>query len=191
MPTVKELGTIINYNIHPGQTINTNYFPNTQASFYWSSTSYAYYTYSAWGVNFYSTATTTTRDKRQLHTMSAPFAGDSHASISGYVDNGDGTVTDTSTGLMWQQAGPSSAMTWEQALAYCEELNLGGYTDWRLPTKKELRSLVDFSRYDPSINTTYFPDTVSSFYWSSTTDAYYYGLRVGRVLLRRRRRLQQ
>jgi hypothetical protein len=90
-----------------------------------------------------------------------------HAS---YVDNGNGTVTDTTTGLMWKKVS-SSILTWEQALAYCEGLSLGGYTDWRLPTKKELISLVDESRNDPSINTNYFPDTAASWYWSSTTHA--------------------
>ena len=92
---------------------------------------------------------------------------------AGYVNNGNGTVTDTSTGLMWQQDTPDNTMTWEQALSYCENSNLAGYTDWRLPTKKELRRLVDYSRYNPAINITYFPDTVSSFYWSSTTNANY------------------
>ncbi|MGD9974380.1 MAG: DUF1566 domain-containing protein [Desulfatirhabdiaceae bacterium] len=92
--------------------------------------------------------------------------------FAGYVNNGNGTVTDTSTGLTWQQETPDNAMTWQQALAYCEGLSLGGHTDWRLPTKKELRSLVDYSRYNPAINTTYFPDTAASWYWSSTTYAY-------------------
>ncbi len=92
---------------------------------------------------------------------------------AGYVNNGNGTVTDTSTGLMWQQDTPDNTMTWEQALSYCENSTLAGYTDWRLPTKKELRRLVDYSRYNPAINITYFPDTVSSYYWSSTTNANY------------------
>jgi hypothetical protein len=91
---------------------------------------------------------------------------------SGYKDNGDGTVTDTSTGLMWQkETTPEDRKNWEEALSYCENLTLGGHTDWRLPTIKELCSLVDYTRSKPAINTTYFPDTVASFYWSSTTDA--------------------
>jgi hypothetical protein len=83
-----------------------------------------------------------------------------------------GTVTDPSTGLMWQQesAGP---MFWEEALNYCEGLSLGGYNDWRLPNINELESLVDYARYGPAIDTTAFPDTMSSSYWSSTTRAYY------------------
>jgi len=94
-----------------------------------------------------------------------------------FVNNGNGTVTDTSTGLMWEQdtardtQGNYDTMTWEEALAYCESRTLGGHTDWRLPTIKELRSLVDYTRYNPAINTTYFPNTVSSRYWSSTTNA--------------------
>jgi hypothetical protein len=91
---------------------------------------------------------------------------------AGYIDNGDGTVTDNGTGLMWQQATAPGTYTWQQALAYCENLDLAGYTDWRLPTVKELESLADYSRYIPAINTTYFPDTVASLYWSSTTFAY-------------------
>ncbi|MBN2107933.1 MAG: DUF1566 domain-containing protein [Deltaproteobacteria bacterium] len=87
------------------------------------------------------------------------------------IDNLDGTVTDTSTGLMWQQATAPGTYTWEQALAYCENLNFSGHTDWRLPTAKELASLADTSLYNPTINTTYFPGTKVSDYWSSTTYA--------------------
>ncbi|MCD6361375.1 MAG: DUF1566 domain-containing protein, partial [Armatimonadetes bacterium] len=93
--------------------------------------------------------------------------------LGALVDNGDRTVTDTSTGLMWQKEGPVSTMNWEDALAYCENLLLAGYSDWRLPTIKELASIVNLDRCDPAIDTEYFPNTVSSYYWSSTTLAYY------------------
>ena len=86
------------------------------------------------------------------------------------IDNGDGTVTDTETGLMWQQ-GEAGAMDWEAAITYCENLVLpvGGYDDWRLPNRNELQSLVDYSRHNPAIDRTYFPGDMSSSYWSSTT----------------------
>ena len=101
------------------------------------------------------------------------------AANAGFVDNSNGTVTDTSTGLMWQQdtardgQGNYDTMTWKEALNYCENLELpeGGYTDWRLPTIKELASLVDASRYNPAINIGFFPNTISLGYWSSTTSA--------------------
>ncbi len=103
-------------------------------------------------------------------------AGTSPAAL---VDNGDGTVTDTVSGLQWQQNsmdldsdGTPDIMTWQQALAACQNINnLGGYSDWRLPNILELRSIVDYSRYSPAIDITLFPDTVSSYYWSSTTPA--------------------
>jgi Protein of unknown function (DUF1566) len=93
-----------------------------------------------------------------------------------YADLGNGIIQDKATGLMWQQAtapGIGSGdypdrYTWDQANAYCADLSLGGYTDWRLPAVNELQSLVDYSRYNPSINTTYFPKTRASRYWSST-----------------------
>jgi hypothetical protein len=91
------------------------------------------------------------------------------------IANGNGTVTDTSTGLMWQQATAPGKYTWQGALAYCENLTLAGHSDWRLPTWKELLSIADHTRYEPSIDTTAFPGTVyfhfviDSYYWTSTT----------------------
>jgi len=62
----------------------------------------------------------------------------------------------------------------DTATTYCEELDLGDYTDWRLPTSKELEGIVDYGKYDPSIDTTSFHNVVSSDYWSSTTNEYYH-----------------
>jgi len=164
MPTIKELSSIVNYSIpYQGPAIDTGYFPNTVSSWYWSSTVGANDTdvnFSGGCCGYSRSFSVYVRAVRGGQTQSA------------YVDNSNGTVTDTSTGLMWQKAS-SSNKTWEEALVYCEGLNLGGHTDWRLPTIKELRSLVDYSRYNPAINTTYFPNTsAASWYLSSTTYAY-------------------
>ncbi len=92
------------------------------------------------------------------------------AGAASFVNNGNGTVTDNRTGLIWQQGEPG-AMTWGSALSYCEGLNLGLKTDWRLPNIKELESLTDDTKYNPAIDTNYFPSAISSNYWSSTTFA--------------------
>ena len=90
-----------------------------------------------------------------------------------YADNGNGTVTDCNTGLIWQRGDEQndSGRTWQQALDYCAGLELAGHRDWRLPTIEELRTLVDPGRSDPTINTRYFPDCYSYHYWSSSTSA--------------------
>jgi len=69
-----------------------------------------------------------------------------------YTDNGDGTVTDLRTGLMWQQD-PGSKMSYASAVSGATIFSLAGYTDWRLPTIKELYSLILFSGGDPSAYT--------------------------------------
>jgi hypothetical protein len=67
-----------------------------------------------------------------------------------YRDNGDGTVSDLATGLVWQKS-PGPKVTWEQARADASRLRLGGAADWRLPTIKELYSLMDFSGATPAM----------------------------------------
>jgi hypothetical protein len=66
-----------------------------------------------------------------------------------YTDNADGTITDNVTGLMWQKD-PGEKMTYTQAVAGAKSFDLVGYSDWRLPTIKELYSLILFNGVDPS-----------------------------------------
>jgi hypothetical protein len=66
-----------------------------------------------------------------------------------YRDNGDGTVSDLVTGLMWQQ-NPGEKMTYAAAVSGAAAFELAGYDDWRLPTIKELYSLIDFAGSDAS-----------------------------------------
>ena len=73
-----------------------------------------------------------------------------------FNDNGDATITDTATGLMWSQADSGEGMDWEDALAWVQQKNKEnylGYSDWRLPDAKEMQSIVDYTRS---------PDTTSS-----------------------------
>jgi hypothetical protein len=88
-----------------------------------------------------------------------------------HVDNGNGTITDRTTRLMWQKQDDGGTALWVDAIAACETLSLGGYADWRLPNVKELRSIVDTGTYAPAITNRYFPNTRTDSYWSSTTCA--------------------
>lgn len=104
--------------------------------------------------------------------------------VNDFTDNGDGTVTDTASGLMWQQVDSGEGMVWEDALDYAENLELAGYSDWRLPNAKELQSLVDYSK-SPDATSSAAIDSVFGvteitneggetdypYYWSSTTHA--------------------
>jgi len=93
--------------------------------------------------------------------------------LEGYTDNGDGTVTDNVTGLMWQQAGPATLNSWAGAMVdFCPRLSLAGHSDWRLPSIIELYSLVDVGRANPPIiDVTFLPAMASNKFWSSTPEA--------------------
>ena len=108
-----------------------------------------------------------------LFSLTLLFGGGAKAAL---VDNGDGTVSDTETGLMWQKETAPGSYTWQGGLSYCEHLILAGHSDWRLPNRNELQTLVDYSRYGPAIDPLLKANTVSSYYWSSTPYAYYTGM---------------
>jgi hypothetical protein len=96
------------------------------------------------------------------------FANDAGASKQRFIDNGNGTVSDSTNGLVWQQADDSQTRKWAEAIAYCQNLTLADKKDWRLPTRQELKSIVDDARSSPAINTTYFTINGTR-YWSSST----------------------
>ena len=84
-------------------------------------------------------------------------------------------VIDSQTGLQWQDDIEAKTVikNWQEAIAHCEALTLGGHSDWRLPNIKELESIIDYGRYDPMIDRTYFQNVHTHYYWSSTTDVYF------------------
>ncbi len=203
LPTIKELYSLIDFNGHAlgsaAQStpfIDPNYFDfeygDTNAgerlidAQYWSSTEYVGTTMNGdatvFGVNFadgrikgYPSDTGAGGASTQFvrYVRDNPDYG-----INSFVDNGNGTISDQATGLMWQQADSGTTYNWDSALSYCEALSQAGYDDWRLPNAKELHSIVDYTRapdaqtsaqqsaaIDPIFNIT----SEDSFFWSGTT----------------------
>jgi hypothetical protein len=110
--------------------------------------------------------------------------GNTEYGINNFVDNGDSTISDNATGLMWMQNDSKSGMTWEEAPSYAENLEYAGHSNWRLPDVKELQSIVDYSRspgttnsaaIDPLFNSTSITNEADQAdygcYWTSTTHA--------------------
>jgi hypothetical protein len=87
-----------------------------------------------------------------------------------YTDNGNGTITDNITGLMWQKT-DAGEMTYENALICCDTLSLCEYSDWRLPTCIELFSINNFENINPALNTSYFTKTTAEYWWTGNTRA--------------------
>jgi hypothetical protein len=162
IPTAKELVFLVDRD-RGNPAINISYFPNTQSSNYLASDS------SGWCVYFWNGSASN---------YFKPPAGYYVRAVHGiqttnhFVDNGDGTVTDTDTGLMWQQVIASPYYPqWMNAITYCENLVLAGYDDWRLPNINELFSIARVGS-TPAIDQDYFPGTKwnewDQYYWSST-----------------------
>ncbi|MET0069674.1 MAG: DUF1566 domain-containing protein [Candidatus Thiodiazotropha sp.] len=111
--------------------------------------------------------------------------GNTAYGVNDFTANGDGTISDNATGLMWSQDDSGSGMTWADALAWVEQQNAGnhlGYSDWRLPNAKEMQSLLDYSRapgatgsaaIDPVFNITPIVneggETDYPWFWTGTT----------------------
>jgi hypothetical protein len=93
-----------------------------------------------------------------------------------FIDNGDGTVTDSVTGLMWVKDGKGTGcnnekiLGWQKAMEWTKGLNFAGYNDWRIPGIHELHSIVDYERSYPAIDPI-FTNTRFNCHWSSTTYA--------------------
>ncbi|WP_028866071.1 DUF1566 domain-containing protein [Psychromonas aquimarina] len=120
---------------------------------------------------------------RQANKMYFRFVrGNKNYGKNRFINNGDGTITDAASGLMWQRADSAKAMNWQDALDYAENLRLAGYSDWRLPSAKELHSIVDYSRSPQTTNSAALNPLFSitaikdpqgrkqyPYFWSSTT----------------------
>ncbi len=177
LPSCHELYSItMQGTVNPA--INTNYFPATLAGYWWSRDIQVDNTGNVWVVNagggignHAKSESSLMGGTRKFHVRCVRGAAAPSAASPNhhFTNNGNGTITDADTGLVWQQAEIVSRTNWEGALQYASSLSLGGQTDWRLPNIKELQSINDETLVAPSVDTTYFPGVTSSRYWSSTT----------------------
>lgn len=199
LPTIKELYSIANFNgelLEDGDStpyLDTDYFyfeydRMAFAGQFWSSTVYvggpiqeseqqgafgfnfADGHIKAYGTGYYYDGTTFEETVPGCFVLAV--RGEENVyGVNDFSDNTDGTVTDEATGLMWQSADDGVTRDWVEALAYAESSEYAGYSDWRLPSAKELQSIIDYSSTSiPAINTNYFTISVfDSYFWSSTT----------------------
>ncbi len=178
VPTRREYSTILNLGtLSPA--LDTTYFPfySTVIAendiYYWTASDYHDDNTKVWKIQI-SFGTIEEGAKEALSKVRC-VSGDTEPEAS-YTDNGNGTVADNVTGLMWEQKADDGGSrdkdtthTWKDALAYCEDLILGGFSEWRLPNPKELERMVDLEKSNPAVDTTYFPNTNDGYYWTSST----------------------
>ncbi len=158
MPSRQELVSLVDIG-RSDPAINLKWFPKTVSGGYWTAT--------GWRVAFSIGDTKRHPGSFTRYYVRAVRAGT--VPVSNFVDNNDGTVTDTSTGLMWQRETATYEMTWSEALAYAENLSLAGHTDWRLPNRNEIQTIVDDSEFGPAVFPPFRPDTWLK-YWTSSTN---------------------
>lgn len=217
MPSIKELYSLIDYRGYTGHAADDS-IPYIDDNFFefvygdpdagerpidvqcWSSTEYVSTTMAGaetvFGVNFadgrikgYPKYDPVSSEPTEMFFRCV--RGNPAYGINDFFDNGDGTITDLATGLMWMQvdsgalgagSGGDGRMNWEDALAWADGLDYAGYQDWHLPSIKELQSLLDYSHspdttasaaIDPLFSCTSYVDgnglTDYRYYWSNTT----------------------
>lgn len=175
LPTVKELGYLANSGVFTG-SFPLDYFPYAGSLSIWSaiedptSPDDAWYVSTLKGIPFMGA-------KTKLNSVWAVRGSQAASSFHAFDKD---IVFDSTTGLMWQmntamydeESDESNhLMTFEEALEYCEGLELGGFKDWRLPNRNELASLLGFDSdtTEPSIEGSFFTNTLNIPYWTSST----------------------
>ncbi len=175
LPNAHEAFSILNHQL-VNPALNVQVFTTTAAEYWWTSDRQANDSSKVWATNagggignHPKSETISAGGPKKFHVRAVRDAIALVAIPNQYTDNGNNTITDHLTDLTWQKAPFSDSLSWEQSLTYADTLTTAGFNDWRLPNIKELQSLNDEMRINPSINSTYFNVTNVNKYWSSTT----------------------
>ncbi len=173
LPTALEAYSLITIQKTP-PAINTTYFTNTGAEYWWTSEIQVGDTNKIWVTN----AGGGIGNHSKLETLSAGGTKKFHVravrnTYSTIVNQRfsiiNNLVFDSLSSLIWIQIPDTTSKTWEEALSYAEIFNTGSIYNWRLPNIKELQSLVDLNTTNPSIRKSVFLNAVIGQFWSSST----------------------
>ena len=175
LPTSHELFSINNFDkVNPA--LDQTYFTKTTAEYWWTSDLRADLASNVWVTNagggigaHPKTETISAGGTKRFHVRAVRTNTVITLPAIHFKDNGDGTITDNYTGLIWQKAQNATTLTWEEALVYAHGLSLGGKSDWRVPNIRELQSLNDEKLVKPSFDKSIFTNILSGNFWSSTS----------------------
>jgi alpha-tubulin suppressor-like RCC1 family protein/fibronectin type 3 domain-containing protein len=188
-PSIQELFSIVGCF---GAGINASAFPNVPGLTFWSGSPYAGTSDSAWILRFYATCVNFKSNYvgtpvTNLYSVRLVRGGQSFDPLapttptSDFYDNNDGTVTHLKTGLMWKRCAEGqtwsgntctgSARTYDWGTATTLTSSSAGHSDWRIPTENELLTIVEYRASNPAINTSVFPNTNASWFWSGSHGA--------------------
>ncbi|TGL82131.1 DUF1566 domain-containing protein [Leptospira yasudae] len=179
IPNIREAASLIHYGNNPH--FDTTRFPNTfSGNHYLSVTNNALGAGTAWAINIALPSTGAFTIAKNLPVNLRCVSGNPLPALS-LLDNGNQTVTDSNTGLLWAQcqdgtSGPGCAgggaaiWDWNQALNACNTMNFAGRNDWRLPNVNELQSIIDYNQgFAPVVPNIIFPGITPGLFWTSTT----------------------
>ena len=188
LPTLIELTSLVDFT-RVSPAIDRRAFPDPAQGNFWTSTPVAGNSGEAWYLAFSTGFTYQGHEEflrigaRCVRATTRPRCVHS----SRYVGAGAATVTDSETGLTWQRTLDGATTTWTGAKTYCQSLKLPGGGRWRLPSMKELQTLIDVGRKEPAIDLTAFPGSPMEQFWTSSalagssTDAWFVSFRLGAV----------
>ncbi|MFM2417397.1 MAG: hypothetical protein RL385_2120 [Pseudomonadota bacterium] len=168
LPSRIELASVLDLT-QPSPAIDAKAFPSTPPERFWTSSGYRAAPESAWVVSFsFSTSHVTGDSALEKHLVRCVRESeDSAPGAASAPEAGDNTVRDTSTGLEWQRYVVKHSIGYQEAVEHCALMDLEG-ARYRLPTLKELHTLVDESRVAPATDTELFPETPARSFWTQT-----------------------
>ena len=183
LPRIDELYSI---SEHSDSSVNSIIFANSSNSWFWASSLRASNLNDSWMVRFidgddgyYNYSNSDAINTIRLVKGGADCSSDTPTTPNiDFTDNKDGTVTHNKTGLTWQRCAVGQTWTGSMCNGFATPMNytaanqqtstLAGYSDWRIPSVNELKSIVEYKNYSPSINNVIFPSTPVNWFWSAS-----------------------